>query len=474
MLLYLTTFENGLLLCRGAEVLAMTQQKAACGRLIYEKITLSFHLFMYMESIGKRERIVVIGGGFAGLNFVRKIDKRQFDVTLVDRNNFHSFPPLFYQVASSGLEPASISFPFRREMRRRIKGVDYHMGDVSEIDMTGRTVRTQFETIPFDRLVIAAGTTNNFFGDESLRERVFTLKTTAEALRCRNEILDRLERASLCADSEHRRQLLSFVVIGGGPAGVEIAGAIGEMKRYIIKREYPSIDPSEMSIILLEGTDRLLRAMSATASREALNGLGKLMVDVKLGVMMKSYNDGIIELSDGSRIDSGMVIWTAGITGEAFKLSGTDVKPGRGGRFATDDHCRVEGLDRVYAVGDIGCTLSDAYPHGFPQLAQVAIQQAVYLAGVLNGEFDRPFMYKDKGTMATIGRNRAVADLKHIHLTGFPAWVAWMFVHLITLLGMRNKVVVLINWMWSYFTYNTSLRLLIHTARYPLRQHWRR
>lgn len=421
-----------------------------------------------------RERIVVIGGGFAGLNFVKHIDKRKFDVTLIDRNNYHSFPPLFYQVASSGLDPASISFPFRREMqKRRARGARYHMGDVKSVDLESRTVTTQFESIHFDKLVIAAGTTNNFFGDSDLLRHVYTLKSTAEALRLRNEILDRLERASVCADPGRRRELLSFVVIGGGPTGVEIAGAIGEMKRYIIRREYPELAPEDVSVTLLEGADRLLRGMSRSASEHALSDLRSLMVDVRLNTLMDSYSDGIVRLRDGSRLYSEAVIWTAGITGTPVEVTGGTIERGPGGRILVDSANRVKGHRNIFALGDISYCESDDYPHGFPQLAQVAIQQGRYLAGQLNhGHIDRDFEYVDKGSMATIGRNRAVADLSHLHLHGFTAWLAWMFIHLISLLGMRNKVTVLINWIWAYFSYNTSLRLLIHTTRYPLRRRW--
>lgn len=222
----------------------------------------------------KKEHIVVVGGGFAGLNFIKQIDKKRFDVTLIDRNNFHSFPPLFYQIASAGLDAGSISFPFRREMRRgKVKGARYNMGNVEFINVKEKIVTTQFETLKYDKLVIAAGTTNNFFNMPDLLKKVYTLKSASEALRCRNAILDRLERASLCKDATERKKLLSFVVIGGGPTGVEIAGAIGEMKRYILDREYPNIPKEDLSIILVEGTDRLLRAMTETASREVLEYL---------------------------------------------------------------------------------------------------------------------------------------------------------------------------------------------------------
>lgn len=428
-----------------------------------------------MNTPDSKQRVVIVGGGFAGLNLAKHLDKKKFDITVIDRNNFHSFPPLFYQIASGGLDPGNISFPFRREMSGfRDKGMRYHMGDVHTIDVLRKEVRTQYESVEYDKLVIAAGTTNNFFGNPDLVKSVFTMKSAAEATRCRNEILDRLERASLCHDDpEARRRLLSFVVVGGGPTGVEIAGAIGEMKRFILQREYPTIDPEDLQIILVEGTGRLLGPMSEASSAEALVYLRKLMVDVKLNTLMKSYENNIVTLNNDSRIYSEMVIWTAGVTGEQFLYEGVDFKPGRGNRWPVDEQNRVIGMDDVFAIGDICLMQTQDYPNGHPQLAQVAIQQGRLLARQLNeGNFSRSFRYVDKGSMATVGRNLAVADLKHMHLKGTLAWLAWMFVHLISLLGMRNKLTVLINWVWAYFTYSTSLRILLHSTKYPLRTRW--
>lgn len=420
----------------------------------------------------KKKKVVVIGGGFGGLNLIKHLDKKKFEIILVDRNNYHSFPPLFYQIASSGLDPGSISFPFRRELRKgRVKGAKYNMGNVTKIDFAQKCIQTQYDTINYDILIIAAGTTNNFFGIEGLQEQVYTLKSTGEALRCRNEILYRLEQACITKDSEERKKLLSFTVIGGGPTGVEIAGAIGEMKRYILHREYPDINVEDLNVTLIEGTDRLLRTMSESASREALEYLGHLMVDVKLEKTMKSYKDNIITLADGEEIYSEMAIWTAGITGEPFNFEGATPEMARGNRFIVNEYNQIIGLDNVYAIGDISFHKNNTYPNGCPQLAQVAIQQAKTLANNLNkGFMDKPFKYKDKGTMATVGRNRAVVDLKHIHLYGRPAWITWMFVHLISILGMRNKLSVLINWIWSYCTYSTSLRLLSFPSKFPIKK----
>ena len=421
-----------------------------------------------------RKKLVIIGGGFAGLNVAKHADKTLYDVVVVDRINYHSFPPLYYQVASSGLEPASISFPLRRELSRRCyHGCTFRMGTVCRIDTTGHKVYTQFEAIGYDILVVAAGTTNNFFGIKDLEKHVFTLKSTPEAIRCRNEILDRLERASICEDTEKRRRLLTFVVVGAGPTGVEIAGALGEMKRFVLKREYPSIQPSEMRVILAEGNDRVLRTMSRTGSVHAHNALTQLMVDVKLGKTMKSYSDGMVTFSDGETIASDTLIWTAGIRGVSFEFGGDVPEPAPGGRLKVDDFNAVEGVNDVFAIGDIALMQSDAYPNGHPQVAQVAIQQGRRLAANLNNPSARlPFVYRDKGSMATIGRNRAVVDMGRTHLHGRLAWLAWMFVHLLSLLGMRNKVVVLINWIWGYFTFSSGLRLLLRPDRYPLRSYW--
>ena len=419
--------------------------------------------------MAEKKRIVIIGGGFGGLNIIKNIDKKKYDVLLLDRNNYHSFPPLFYQIASSGLDPGSISFPFRRELRKgKVKGAKFNMGDVKTINFENKTVTTQYETISYDSLIIAAGTTNNFFGIEGLKEQVYTLKSVGEAMRCRDEILFRLEQACITKDPEKRRKLLSFIVIGGGPTGVEIAGAIGEMKRYVLHREYPSLKIDDLKVTLIEGTDRLLRTMSEDSSREALEYLGHLMVDVKLQKTMQSYKDNIITLADGEELYSEMVIWTAGVTGEPFTFEGGTPEITRGNRFVVDEFNRVQGVDDVYAIGDISYHANNTYPYGCPQLAQVAIQQAVTLAKNLNkGVMEKVFTYNDKGSMATVGRNRAVVDLKHLHLYGRPAWVTWMFIHLISISGMRNKLSVLINWIWAYCTYSTSLRLLFQLSKYP-------
>lgn len=417
------------------------------------------------------EKIIVIGGGFAGLNLVKYLDKDKFQVKLIDRDNFHCFPPLFYQIASSSLASANICFPFRREFKK-YKNVAYHMGHVKDIDLESKRVVTSYETLEYDRLVIAAGSANNYFGMDKLSESTFGIKTVAQAAHTRDEIIDRLERGAICKDAARRRELLSFLVVGGGPAGVEIAGALGEMKKYVLPKEYPDIDPEEVRITLVEGTGKLLGAMRGKSSERAEQYLRDLHVDVRLNTLLKDYEDKRVTFRDGSTEYWETVIWTAGVKGEPIPGLPADCM-GHGGRIAVDEFNRLPGHPEVMAIGDIAVMYTDDYPKGHPQMAQPAIQQAKNLARNLNcGEFRYPFRYKDKGSMATVGKNRAVADLTTVSLGGFPAWFIWMAIHLLLLLGMRNKVTVLLNWVWNYFTNSTTLRLRLLPAKYPLRRHW--
>lgn len=415
--------------------------------------------------------IVIIGGGFAGLNLAKRLDTKKFRVKLIDRNNFHSFPPLFYQIASSGLDAGNISFPFRRELKK-LRNVSYHMGHVKNIDVESRQVTTSYETVAYDSLVLACGTTNNYFGIEGLEQEVFGIKTVAEASHTRDEILDRLERGALCHDPERRRELLKFLVVGGGPSGVEIAGALGEMKKYVLPREYPELDPDDVTICLVEATDKLLGVMGDRCSAQALGDLRDLMVDVRLNTLMKAYKDKKLTFGDGTTEHWETVIWTAGVKGEP--LPGFPERHiGRGGRVLVDEYNRVNGLSGVYAIGDISLHISAEHPHGMPQLAQPAIQQARTLAENLNrGDFTTPFRYHDKGSMATIGKNKAVAVIGRSFFSGWFAWLMWLAVHLMSLLGMRNKLNVMLNWGWNYLTYTSSLRLLLRPTKYPLRRHW--
>lgn len=418
------------------------------------------------------EKVVIVGGGFAGLNLCKRLDPKKYEVCLVDRNNFHCFPPLFYQIASSGLVPANICFPFRREFKK-IRHASYHMGHVKDIDLANKTVATSYEVIHYDKLVLAAGSTNNYFGMANLAEETYGIKTVAEATHTRDEILDRFERGAICKDKARRRQLLTFLVVGGGPSGVEIAGALGEMKKYILKKEYPELEPDDVTITLVEGTSRLLGSMSEKAQRKALEGLHDLMVNVRLDTTMRGYEDKYVTFADGHREYYETLIWTAGVKGEPMPGLPQDTV-GHGGRILVDEYNRVRGYeDSLFAIGDIALMECDGYPKGHPQIAQPAIQQARNLARNLNeGSFSHKFVYKDKGSMATIGKNKAVADIAGTSFVGFFAWLIWMIIHLISILGMRNKLSVLVNWFWNYLFYSTSLRLLLRPAKFPRRQHW--
>ncbi len=425
---------------------------------------------MYTHSTSTKElpHIVIVGGGFAGFLLAKRIDPKMYRITLVDRKNFHDFPPLFYQVASSGLEPSAICFPFRREFRRQ-RYVHFHMGEARSVDIERHILTTSTGPLSYDYLVLATGTTNNFFGAPNLRERVYTLKSTSEAIRLRNKILFCLERACTCVDAESRRTLLCFTVVGGGPTGVEIAGALGEMKKYILRREYPEIRPCDMRVVIVEGAGRLLQNMSKKASDKAHRYLNQLEVEVNLNRTMKSFDNNLVTLDDGERIACHTLIWTAGITGEPLKGIPSEVI-GAGNRIITDDYNRVVDCDHLFAIGDIALLAEIGFPKGHPQVAQVAIQQSELLARHLNQRrFDTPFRYSNKGSMATIGRNRAVAELPLLKLYGRTAWFTWMGVHLISILGIKNKIVTLLSWGWYYFTYNTSLRLLIRPTRFPRR-----
>ncbi len=418
------------------------------------------------------EKIVIIGGGFAGLNLFKKLDPHKYEICLVDRNNFHCFPPLFYQIASSGLVAANICFPFRREFKK-MRNVSYHMGHVKHIDLQAKQVTTSYETIAYDKLVLAAGSTNNYFGMDHLPEETYGIKTVAEAAHTRDEILDRFERGAICPDRERRKQLLSFLVVGGGPSGVEIAGALGEMKRYILRKEYPELEPGDVTITLVEGTGSLLGAMSAKSRDKALQGLHELMVNVRLNTQLKDYSDKYVTFGDGSREYYETLIWTAGVRGEPMPGLPAELV-GHGGRVIVDEYNRVPGYENtLYAIGDIALMTTPEYPKGHPQMAQPAIQQARNLAlNLTYGCFSHKFVYKDKGSMATIGKNRAVANIGKMSFGGWFAWLLWMIIHLISILGMRNKLSVLMNWFWNYMFYSTSLRLLLRPTKFPLRKHW--
>ena len=416
----------------------------------------------------EQRRVVVVGGGLGGLKLVSSLRDTDFQVVLVDKNNYNQFPPLIYQVASAGLEPSNISFPFRR-LFQGWKNFFFRMAEVQHIDTEEKAIKTSIGTIHYDDLVLAAGATTNFFGNKNIEASALPMKSVSESMRLRNTILQNLERAET-EDNEARKQaLMNIAIVGGGPSGVEIAGVLAEMKQTILPRDYPDLDTSCMHIYLINATPRLLGAMSERSSREAEKALKELGVEVMTNCMVTDYVDKELVLKDGQRISAETVIWVSGI--KANNIDGIPTESiGHAGRILVDRFNRVKGLKDVYAIGD-QCIVEgyEAYPYGHPQLAQVAIQQAKTLAKNLirqeKGETEQPFSYHNLGTMATIGRKKAVVEIGKLKFGGFFAWLLWLIVHLRSILGVKNKTIVFLNWMWSYLNYKQSLRLILKAKR---------
>lgn len=418
-----------------------------------------------------KKRVVIVGGGLGGLRLAEELDGTDMQVVLVDKNNFHQFPPLIYQIASAGIDPSSISFPFRQIFRKR-KDFYFRMAEARMVDTEKKILQTSIGKIDYDYLVLAAGTTTNFFGNKNIEKWAIPMKTVPEAMGLRNALLGNFERALTCATEEERQELLNVVIVGGGATGVEIAGALSEMKRYIIPYDYPDMDSSMMHIYLIEAGDRLLAGMSEDSSRKAQDFLTDMGVDIQFGRMVTDYRDHKVIMKDGAEIPTRTFLWVSGVRANAITGIGGE-RLGRGFRIKVDLFNRVPGLDGVFAIGDQCVQTSDAaYPCGHPQVAQVAIQQARNLAGnlrLINIGADEaqltPFCYRNLGSMATIGRNRAVVEIGKFHSQGFVAWVLWLVVHLRSILGVRNKLVVMLNWLWKYVSYNDSIRMITYATK---------
>lgn len=417
-----------------------------------------------------KKRVVIVGGGFGGLQLANKLRNSGMQVVLVDKNNYHQFPPLIYQVASAGIEPGQISFPFRKIFRNK-NDFYFRMAEVRAVFPDKKIIQTSIGKMEYDYLVFAAGTTSNFFGNSNIADEAMPMKTVAEAMGLRNALLSNLERALTCATEEERQELLNVVIVGGGATGVEIAGALSQMKRYVLPYDYPDMDASRMHIYLLEAGDRLLAGMSqdsSNKSKEFLEGMG---VEVMLGKMVTDYRDHKIFMKDGTSIPTRTFIWVSGV--RANTITGLDSSfLGRGQRILVDEYNRVKGMDDVFAIGDQCLQTTDKnYPNGHPQLAQVAIQQARNLAKNLkkiasgSNEPLKPFEYNNLGSMATVGRNKAVAEIGKFHTQGFIAWVLWLVVHLRSILGIRNKLMVFLNWLWNYVTYDDSIRMIVYATK---------
>ncbi len=414
-----------------------------------------------------KKRVVIIGGGFGGLAVANKLDENIFQTVLVDKVNYHQFQPLLYQVVSSGLESGSISFPFRKLFQKK-KDFYFRLAEIKSIDIENSSVKTSIGVLSYDYLVIAGGTTTNFYGNTVIEQEANPMKTLEEALMLRNTILMNLEKALNTNDPLEREALLNIVIVGGGATGVEIAGAISEMKRFIVPKDYPDLKVSDLNIYLIEGSGKLLANMSEKASANSKDSLSKMGVKVQLNTKVTGYEEGYVLFEDGGKILTQTLIWVSGVTSNHFEgIPAENI--GRGGRIIVNEYNLVKNTDNIYAVGDICLQTEADYPNGHPQVAPVAIQQGKHLAKNLKALYTNkeqtPFKYKNQGTLATIGRNRAVADLHKIHLHGFSAWVVWMFVHLRSILGIKNKIMVLIDWVWSYFSYDRSDRFIMYIPR---------
>ncbi|MBB4038170.1 NADH dehydrogenase [Dysgonomonas hofstadii] len=422
----------------------------------------------YMANIpesGTKKRLVIIGGGFAGLELAKKIDKKNYQIVLVDKNNYYQFQPLFYQVATGGLEPSSISYPHRKGFQ---KSSDFHfrMCEALSVDPENKILHTSIGNISYDYLTIATGCDTNYFGNDKIREDTFALKSLSESLLVRNRILLSLEEALNAKNEEELKEILSFVIVGGGATGVELAGALADMKKSIFPKDYPETDFSKMEIHLVDASPRLLFAMSEQASEKATETLKKRGVIIHQDIAVDSIEKPLVKLKNGKILRSRNIFWVAGVKPNSLKgLAETSYNRGR---LLVNEFNQVEGYDNVFAVGDTALLLSDKSPKGHPQVAQVALQMAKRLAKNLNnsikGEEWEKFAYSDRGSLATIGRNAAVADLGKFRFGGWFAWWLWLWVHILSIVGMRNKVSVFIDWVWSYLNYDVSLRLFIRPS----------
>lgn len=413
-----------------------------------------------------KPRVVIIGGGFAGIELVRHLGKQDVQVVMVDKRNHHTFIPLLYQVATAGLSPGDISSPLR-EFLQENKNFHFRMAKVLKINPEQKEIETSLGSLAYDYLVIASGAKTNFFGNKQLQKNALKLREMSDAIELRTRLIGNFEEALQLYDEEadELEKSMNVVIVGAGPTGVELAGAIGELKKHVLPKDYPELDFTKMKIHLVEGLDKVLPTMSDRSGKRAERYVRQFGVDLHLGQMVKSYEDGIATLSDGSTIKTNCLIWAAGVKGST--IPGLHDGAIEKGRIVVDEHNLVKGHKYVFAIGDVALQIDKKYPKGLPQLAPVGIQQADLLGSnlmkLIHGEPLKPFKYVDKGTMATIGRNKAVVDGPFgIRLGGFIGWFVWMFVHLFSIIGIRRKLLVFSNWVWNYVTYNRGNRLIIN------------
>ncbi|MES2518115.1 MAG: NAD(P)/FAD-dependent oxidoreductase [Bacteroidota bacterium] len=411
-----------------------------------------------------QKRVVVIGAGFGGLQLAQNLaDNEDFQIILFDKNNYHQFQPLFYQVATAGLEPSAISFPLRLAFHNHAN-VHVRVASVTKVIPEQNLIETDLGDISYDYLVIAIGADTNFYGNKNIEEKALPMKSVGEALGLRNRLLENFEKALVSDDEDERTGLMNIVVVGGGPTGVEVSGTLAEMKRHVLPKDYPELDFDLMQVHIIQSGGELLEPMSKNAQVKSQEYLEQLGVNIRLNCRVTDFDGKYAYFNDGSKIRTNNLVWAAGVKANGIQ----GINPAaivRGGRMTVNRYNQVEGYDNVFALGDVAFMTEEKYPNGHPQVAQPAIQQGKLLAknlrNLIRGNTLVEFIYKDLGSMATIGRNLAVVDLPFWRFQGFFAWLTWMFVHLIAIVGVKNRLLIFINWLWNYVTYDQSLRLII-------------
>lgn len=409
-------------------------------------------------------RVVIIGGGFAGIALAKKLSKKELQVVLLDKHNYHNFQPLLYQVSTGGLEPDSIAYPIRKILKD-FPNFYFRLADVSEVNTEKNKVISNIGELKFDYLVIASGSKTNFFGNESIEANSMEMKTIPQSLNLRSLILENFEDALLTSNLHERNALMNFVIVGAGPTGVELAGALAEIKKGILPKDYPDLDTRTVQINLVQSGDRILKEMSEKASQKAEDFLEKLGVQIWKNVRVTGYDGNVVTTNSDLTFESETVIWAAGVKGAAIKGIDAETLITRSNRIEVNQFNQVKGYNNIFAIGDVAQMTTDKTPHGHPMMAQPAIQQGKQLGEnllrLIENKPLKPFKYKDKGSMATVGRNKAVVDLPKFKFQGVFAWFVWMFVHLFFLIGFRNRVVVFINWVYNYVRFDREARLII-------------
>ncbi|PKQ44110.1 NAD(P)/FAD-dependent oxidoreductase [Confluentibacter flavum] len=418
-------------------------------------------------------RIVIIGGGFAGISLAKKLSKQEVQVVLLDKHNYHTFQPLLYQVSTGGLEPDSIAYPIRKILKD-FPNFHFRLAHVNEIDTVSSKVITDIGELKFDYLVIASGSKTNYFGNEQIKANSMAMKTIPQSLNLRSLILENFEEALLTSDLNERNCLMNFVIVGGGPTGVELAGALAEIKKGILPKDYPDLDTRLAQINIIQSSDCILKGMSDQASQKAEDFLEKLGVNVWKNVRVTNYDGKTVTTNTDLTFETATLIWAAGVMGATIKgLDGAELIT-RGNRILVNEFNQVKGFDNIFAAGDIACLVNEEFPNGLPMMAHPAIQQGEQLGDnmlrLIEQKPMKPFEYKDKGAMATIGRNKAVVDLKRFKFQGVFAWYVWMFVHLFFLIGFRNRMVVFINWVYNYIRFDREARLIIRPFKKKLKK----